>query len=292
MLPYLHIGKLQIPMYGVCMATAMLVAVFLSLIRSRKRGEDTDKLLTIALFAIISGVIGAKLLYFFVTYSWSELVDTIRANGILYLLEGGLVFYGGLIGGVLGAFLGSLVVREKLRHYSDPVVPTLPLAHAIGRMGCFCSGCCYGKVTESWIGMTFPSSITGLAPNVRVIPTQLIEAGINVLIFVFLLIFTRKRRKGCTTLFVYVMLYAVMRFLLEFLRGDEIRGFFLSFSTSQWISLGLFILGAAGLLITAKSKTLCRPSPASGSSEAPSPKEEAAPEEAPEKPKEAPEKSE
>ncbi|MCR5809598.1 MAG: prolipoprotein diacylglyceryl transferase [Clostridiales bacterium] len=250
MLPYLHIGKLQIPMYGLCMATAMLVAVFLSYFRTRRRGEDSDKLLTIALFAIVFGIIGAKLLYFFVTYTWQEFVDLVKANGILYLMEGGLVFYGGLIGGLIGAYVGSLIVREKLHVYSDPVVPTLPLAHAIGRMGCFCSGCCYGRATDSWIGMTFPNSITGLAPNVRVIPTQLIEAGINILIFVFLLIFTAKRRKGYTTLFVYVMLYGVMRFLLEFLRGDDIRGFLLGLSTSQWISIGLIVLGAVGLILT------------------------------------------
>ncbi|MBO4562608.1 MAG: prolipoprotein diacylglyceryl transferase [Clostridia bacterium] len=256
MLPYLHLGKTQIPMYGLCMAVAMLLAVGLSYIRTRRRGEDGDRLITIALFAVIFGILGSKILYFFVTYSWEEIVELVHSNGVKSLFEGGLVFYGGLIGGVIGAFIGAAVVKTRLSRYSDAVVPTLPLAHAIGRMGCFCSGCCYGRATDSWIGMCFPHSISGLAPDVAVIPTQLIESGANLLVFIFLLWFTRKRRRGFTALFVYMMLYGVIRFLIEFLRGDEIRGFFGALSTSQWISLALIATGAVGLVLTgAKKKT-------------------------------------
>lgn len=239
-------------MYGLCMATAMLLSILLSCIRTKRRGGDVDKLLTIALFAVIFGIIGAKLLYFAVTFTPKQLIERVRANGITYLLEGGLVFYGGLLGGLLGALIGSAVVRIPLYVYSDPVVPTLPLAHAIGRIGCFCAGCCYGKVTDSWIGMRFPSSVTGLEAGVKVIPTQLIESGFNLMVFVFLLLFTIKRRKGYTTLFVYLIIYGVERFLLEYLRGDEIRGFLGALSTSQWISLALIVLGILGLILRSR----------------------------------------
>lgn len=263
MLPYLDLFGAKVPMYGLCMAVAMLLAVGLSCLRAKKRGADVDRLLTIALAAIVCGIIGAKLLYFIVTYSWDEIVSGLRANGFSFIINGGLVFYGGLIGGVLGAFLGAKLVRVKLSNYSDAVVPTLPLAHAIGRLGCFCSGCCYGRATDSWIGMCFPNSITGLAPDVRVIPTQLIESGLNLILFVALVLFTLKRRRGFTTLFVYLIAYGVERFLLEFLRGDEIRGIFGLFSTSQWISIGLMLLGAAGLIIThaAKKRAPADPAP-------------------------------
>lgn len=253
MLPYLKIFGTQIPMYGLCMSIAMLLAVGLSLIRAVRRGRDPERLLSIALAVIIFGIIGAKVLYFAVTYTWDEIVQSVRENGILDLLQGGLVFYGGLIGGLLGALLASRIVRVPLWHYSDPVVPTLPLAHAIGRMGCFCAGCCYGRVTDSWIGMEFPSAVTGLAPGVAVIPTQLIEAGVNVIIFIALMLFTRRSRYRYTTLWVYLICYGVMRFLIEFLRGDEIRGIFGAFSTSQWISLGLILLGAAALIVSSKA---------------------------------------
>lgn len=262
MLPYLKLFGFQIPMYGLCMAAAMLLSLGLSLIRSKKRGEDVDRLLTIALFAIVFGIIGAKLLYFFVTYSWDEFVDLVRANGILYVLQGGLVFYGGLIGGVIGAFVGAAIVKTRLSRYSDPVVPTLPLAHAVGRMGCFCAGCCYGRVTDSWLGMAFPTESTGLAPGVLVYPTQLIEAGANILVFVLLVIFTRRRRRGFTTLWLYLVIYGVERFLIEFLRGDEIRGFFGALSTSQWISIGLILLGAVGLIVEGCRKDNPAPAPA------------------------------
>ena len=103
--------------------------------------------------------------------------------------------------------------------------------------------------------MHFPSSVTGLDAGIKVIPTQLIESGFNLLVFIFLLIFTIKRRKGYTTLFVYLIIYGVERFLLEFLRGDEIRGFFGALSTSQWISLGLIAFGILGLVLqNARSK--------------------------------------
>lgn len=252
MLPFINLFGVQVPMYGVCMSIAMLLAISLSCLRAKKRGLDVDRLLTIVLAAIVCGIVGAKLLYFIVTYSWDEFIASIKANGIGYLLQGGLVFYGGLIGGVLGAFLGARFTHTKISEYSDSIVPTLPLAHAIGRIGCFFSGCCYGRPTDSWIGVCFPHSVTGLSPDVAVIPTQLIESGLNLLLFIALLIYTRKERKGFTTLYVYLIAYGVERFLLEFLRGDEIRGIFGSLSTSQWISLLLIIVSAIMLVITGR----------------------------------------
>lgn len=237
------------------MAAAMILAVAISCLRAKKRGIDPDRVLTLAIFAIVAGIIGAKLLFFIVTYSPREMVEMIRTKGISALLESGLVFYGGLIGGVLGALLGAGFAKTPLRRFSDPVVPVLPLAHAIGRMGCFFAGCCYGRVTESWIGICFPTEATGLAEGVKVIPTQLIEAGANILVFIFLLWFTRKHRRGFLTLFVYIVIYGVERFLIEFLRGDEIRGFLGFLSTSQWISVALIAAGVVGMILTLKAKS-------------------------------------
>lgn len=250
MLPELNLFGLSIPTYGVLMATAILVSVGISFFRTKRRGLDADRLLTIALVAIVFGILGAKALYFIVTYSWEEFIAGLRANGISFIMGGGLVFYGGLIGGAIGALVGALFLKTRLYYYSDPIVPTLPLAHAIGRMGCFCAGCCYGRPTDSWIGMAFPEAIREYGEGVKVIPTQLIEAGANLLVFAFLMWFARKRRRGYTTLLVYLVIYGVERFLLEYLRGDSIRGIFGAFSTSQWISIGLIVFAIAGLVLT------------------------------------------
>lgn len=248
--PYINI---TLPTYGVCMATAMILAVAISCLRAKKRGIDPDRVLTLAIFAIVAGIIGAKLLFFIVTYTPKQMIELIRDGGITAVFEGGLVFYGGLIGGVLGAMLGARAAKTPLRCFSDPVVPVLPLAHAIGRLGCFFAGCCYGKVTDSWIGVCFPAEVTGLAEGVKVIPTQLIEAGVNILVFIFLIWFTGKHRRAFMTLFVYIVIYGVERFIIEFLRGDEIRGFFGFLSTSQWISIALIVIGVAGIIFTLKA---------------------------------------
>lgn len=252
--PFIKIFGFQLPVYGLLMATAMLASIGISALRARKRGLSVDRLLSIALAAIIFGIVGAKLLFFIVTYSWQEFWDGLRVNGISFIMDGGLVFYGGLIGGAIGAFLGARFVKTRLYYYSDSVVPTLPLAHAIGRMGCFFAGCCYGKVTTSWIGMEFPEAILEYGAGTKVIPTQLIEAGANLLVFAFLMWYARRERRGFMTLFVYLIIYGVERFLIEFLRGDSIRGIFGLFSTSQWISVGLIAVAVVGIILTNKFK--------------------------------------
>jgi phosphatidylglycerol:prolipoprotein diacylglycerol transferase len=153
----------------------------------RRTGRAAEPLSNLLMLMMFSGIVGARLEYVREFWGREFAADPLS---IFKVWQGGLVFYGGLIGGVLGAFLGAKLVRVKLSNYSDAVVPTLPLAHAIGRLGCFCSGCCYGKVTDSWIGMCFPNSITGLAPDVRVIPTQLIESGLNLILFAALVLFS------------------------------------------------------------------------------------------------------
>ncbi len=250
--PFINVFGFQLPVYGLLMAAAMLAAIGLSVLRAKKRGVSIDKLLSIALAAIVLGIIGANVLFYIVTYTWEEFWTGLKENGISWLTSGGLVFYGGLIGGAAGAFLGAKFVRTKLYYYSDSVVPPLPLAPAIGRMGCFFAGCCYGKVTTSWIGMEFPEAVLEYGPGTKVIPTQLIEAGVNLLVFAFLLWYTRRERRGFMTLFVYLIIYGVERFLIEFLRGDSIRGIFGAFSTSQWISLGLIVIAVAGIILTNK----------------------------------------
>lgn len=253
MCPYIHLFGLNIPSYGLCMAVAMLLACTIAALRVKKRGLSFNDLLIIAACAIGLGIVGAKVLYIVVTYDFSYIIESILTANFDFITYSGLVFYGGLIGGVLGAMLGAKIAKSKLADYSDAVVPVLPLAHAIGRIGCFLSGCCYGMEYSGWPAMCFPNSVAGLSPDVSVLPTQLFEAALNILVFAALMLYTRKKRKGFTALYVYLTIYGVERFVLEFFRGDEIRGIFGAFSTSQWISIILIVI-AVGCMILERYK--------------------------------------
>jgi phosphatidylglycerol:prolipoprotein diacylglycerol transferase len=126
------------------------------------------------------------------------------------------------------------------------ILPSVPLIHAFGRIGCFCAGCCYGIPYEGTCHVVFEKS--QVAPlGISLFPVQLVESGINILLFILLEIIVRKTKDIRISLATYMLGYGIMRFCLEFLRGDTIRGFLWNLSTSQWISL-LLIAGAMILL--------------------------------------------
>ena len=169
---------------------------------------------------------------------------------------GGFVFYGGLIGGVFGAWLYCWQFRLRLFDYANLIVTAIPIIHGIGRIGCFCAGCCYGKPMDPPLGLLFNAS--PVAPHdVYLFPVQLLEVFTNLIIFVILMVYTNK--KSCPRhggLALYMCWYAVTRFLIEFLRYDDVeRGFIGFLSTSQFISL--FIL-AGGILLFIKGGAIVR----------------------------------
>ena len=148
-----------------------------------------------------------------------------------------MTFYGGLIGGILTFLIGYfLVIKKKYksaRLIKDiaPIAPAcITIAHAFGRVGCFMAGCCYGKETTSWLGMTFPNLIN------PVYPTQLIEA-IFLFILGIVLTFLAIKKIWVFTLSLYLLTYGIFRFLLEYLRGDYRGGSLLNLSPSQFISI-------------------------------------------------------
>lgn len=240
-----------IPMYGVLGVTGALFGMLYILLRAPKFGADRENAVYIYVLGAVGAMIGAKLLFILV-----EIPDILRAleSGtakpseiILSLANGGMVFYGGLIGGILAAWWCAKIIKTKLTDYLILLVPALALAHSIARIGCFSAGCCYGAETSSWIGHTYTNSLT--APNgVPLLPIQLIEAFGVFLIFIFLVWYTSSPKREHYTLAMYIILYAPMRFILEFFRGDSLRGFILGLSTSQWISAALFIITVLWLI--------------------------------------------
>lgn len=239
MFPHIHFLGLEIPMYGIMLAIGFLVCSVISWYRTKKRGKNGDNLILIAAFLFGFAMIGGVLFYLFVTYTPAQILALIRAGEWEALLQGGIVFYGALIGGVIGAVVGSRVAHDDIRDYLDIIVPTIPLGHALGRIGCFCAGCCYGRPTQSAIGVVYSHPVGGAPVGIALLPVQLFESAVLILIFIILMTVSRKTESRYLTTVLYCLLYGIARFVLEFFRYDSIRGIAGGLSTSQWISIGL-----------------------------------------------------
>ena len=214
--PYLHVFGLSIPSFGVMMLLGILAA-FALLYATRRRVPFTeDDLLTMAIYAIIGGFVGAKVLY------WIVELDRIVADPhfILESLTSGFVFYGALIVGALAIWLFARRRRQPFLGYLDLVAPSFILAQGFGRIGCFLAGCCYGAPCDSPLSVVYPEGVSAPA-GVPLLPTQLFEAAFCFLYTAVLVcIFFRQKRYGTTTGWYFVG-YGVWRFIIEFFRSDD-----------------------------------------------------------------------
>ncbi len=240
MQPTLKLFGLEIDSYTLMMFIGIILSLLVILIKNHYRKEDKaswQDICFLAIFVLFGSLVGARILYFI-----TRLGDVKSFNDIYKFLwsEGGLVFYGGVIGGIMMGLLYLKIYKLPVNTFIELCIPTIPLGHAFGRIGCFLAGCCYGKVTNENHGVHFPF----LEENVYVIPVQLYEAIFLFLLFIFLLIinYSFKNKKPYLQSGLYFIIYGLWRFIIEFFRGDEIRGIFL-LSTSQWISLLAIALG-------------------------------------------------
>lgn len=236
MYPYIDFFGRQIPTYGLCMVLAIFLVGFLTVLYAKKVNVVFEDILIIGAAAVLSGLLGGWLLYLCVTYSPNEILDMVRCGDFRFL-QGGLVFYGALIGGILGGLFGTRLVGIPVKTIERCVVPYIPFGHAIGRIGCVFGGCCNGAPYDGFCALYYTNSLLGLDPHQGYFPVQLLEAVILMVIGLLLLCCRNKATVKLELLAFYLGLYGFARFLLEFLRGDAIRGFAGGISTSQWISL-------------------------------------------------------
>lgn len=237
----LRIGPVTIHGYGLMIAIGILCGLLIASKRAEARGLSADVVYNLGFVALGFGFLGAKLLFLIV-----EAREFINAP--LQVLSGsGFVVYGGIIGGILAAIIYCRLTKVSFLHYFDLIVPSLAIAQGFGRLGCFLAGCCYGRETDSIIGIVFRNS--PFAPNnIKLIPTQLISSAGNFLIATILLIYARKERKAGRVGVLYLILYSAGRFVIEFFRND-FRGTIAYLSTSQFISLVIIIISIAALYI-------------------------------------------
>ena len=247
-------GPITLYTYGVLLAAAYLLGLQLARTRAKKRGLDANRVLDLGIYIIISALVGAKLLLLVTDFR------TFRADPheLLTLARSGGVFYGGLILAVVVALWYIRRVGLPLWTTCDVFAPGIALGHVIGRVGCFLAGCCYGTPTSVPWAITFhdpfAAANVGTPLDRPLHPTQIYEAGAELLILIFLLVTERKGRPFAgRTFWLYMLLYAISRFIIEFYRGDE-RGTVGMFSTSQFISVLLAPLAVAMLVYLSRAK--------------------------------------
>lgn len=238
--------------YGVLLAAAYLLGLQLALVRARARGLDGNRVMDLGIWIIISALIGAKLLLLIVDF------DTFRQDPgeLLTLMRSGGVFYGGLIAAVGVAIWYLRHHRMHVWGVADAFAPGIALGHVIGRMGCFFAGCCFGRATAVPWAITFRNEYAaqnvGTPLNIPLHPTQLYEAGAELIILGLLLVFERKGRPFAgRTFWGYMLLYGITRFIIEFYRGDA-RGMVGDLSTSQFVSVILVPLSIVMLVILSR----------------------------------------
>jgi phosphatidylglycerol:prolipoprotein diacylglycerol transferase len=249
-----EIGPYTIYTYGVLLAAAYLLGLQLALVRSKKAGLDAGRVPDLGVYIVIAALVGAKLLLLAVNYNY------FRSNPkeVLVLVRSGGVFYGGLIAATLVAFWYIRRHRLPLWTTCDMFAPGIALGHVIGRLGCLMAGCCFGVPTTKPWGITFTDPFAavnvGTPLNVPLHPTQLYEAGAELVILVLLLATERRGKFAGRTFWLYMLLYAISRFIIEFYRGDE-RGVIMGFSTSQFISLILAPLSLIMLIVLSRRES-------------------------------------
>jgi len=242
-------GPFPIHTYGLLLAGSYLLGLQLAMRRAKRWNLDASRVLDLGIYIIIAALVGAKLLLLVVDFDHyrqnpAELLSLVRSAG---------VYYGGLILAVAVAFWYIANHRMPFWTTCDVFAPGIALGHVTGRLGCFAAGCCYGKPTDVAWGVIFTDPLAaanvGTPLGIRLHPTQLYEAGAELLILAFLLATERRGRPfPGRTFWLYMFLYAVSRYVIEIYRGDP-RGVvpYLGISTSQFISvilvpLSLFML--------------------------------------------------
>jgi phosphatidylglycerol:prolipoprotein diacylglycerol transferase len=250
----LELGPITVYTYGVLLAAAYLLGLKLAMVRAHARGLDQARVLDLGIYIIISALLGAKLLL--LVTDWRTFTSS--PGELLTLARSGGVFYGGLIVAVAVALWYIRRVGLPLWTTCDVFAPGIALGHVIGRLGCLFAGCCYGKPTDLPWGITFTDPFAaanvGTPLNRPLHPTQLYEAGAEALILIILLATeSRGRRFAGRTFWLYMVLYAVSRFIIEIFRGDP-RGNVGILSTSQFISVLLAPLAIAMLVYLSRTR--------------------------------------
>ncbi|MBQ7505490.1 MAG: prolipoprotein diacylglyceryl transferase [Ruminococcus sp.] len=255
MLPEIVIFGASINLYALCIAIGLIAMCVVAVILGKKSEISIEDIIFGELFILIGAFIGSHLLYG-ITYIpdivktlgtyFEEGWDTHYFFDIIFFYMSGMVYYGGLILGIVFAVLYCKMRKLEFKKFSDCFAVGLPLFLAITRIGCFLAGYSYG--VKSSLGIADSEGITRF-------PVQLVECFVCIVIFALMILLVKKGKFKGQLLYFYLLTYACARFFIDFFRGDESRGFFLFLSTSQWISLILICVSVYKLFAQKQKKT-------------------------------------
>ncbi|PYP85298.1 MAG: prolipoprotein diacylglyceryl transferase [Blastocatellia bacterium AA13] len=226
--------------YGLLIALAFILGLWMTAKLAASDGLPKNRIYDLGLYIFASALLGSKLLM--IVTEWDDYAGNWRRIFSLDLLSSAGVYFGGFLAALITSVVLMKVWKLPWRKTADAFAPGVALGHAIGRLGCFAAGCCWGKPTTSAIGVRFTEKaheLTGVPIDSALIPTQVIEMAANLAIFVFLLWLRKRRAFAGQVVFAYIMIYSMARFTIEFWRDDP-RGYVLGVSTSQFISALLF----------------------------------------------------
>ena len=240
----IRLGTLEIHTYGVLVATGFLAGILTAQHRARRSGLAPERISDLGVWLIVAAMLGAKL--FHIVFFWNDFIEGWRATG-LASLRAGFVFYGGFLGATAGLLVYARLNKLPAWQLADVLAPSGALGHAFGRLGCFFEGCCYGKACALPWAIHLPGHATAVHP------TQLYEAAGNLVIFAGLSAYYRRRRFASQICWLYVLSYGVLRFGVEFFRGDYDVHYFGVLTIAHIMAGVLILVAVAGLILYGKT---------------------------------------
>lgn len=258
MIPYITIFGKKISLYIIMTLVGIFISGIFTTRIIKKEKKDVDEFLVVMLIAAVGLFFGGHILYgitnanylFKAIVNFNKIASFKEFIDIFLFIFGGSVFYGGLIGMLITEYITVKKKKMDMKWCFDITAFSIPLFHMFARIGCFLSGCCYG--VKSHIGFTYKHAIVELANGVRRFPIQLVESGYNLILFILLYTLYKKEKFKGKLIYIYLILYPIGRFIFEFFRGDEYRGFLFGLSTSQIVSIMLMLFAVISLICKRK----------------------------------------
>ncbi len=255
-----RIGPLTINSYGIMLALAFIIGIFVAIKKAEKRGIHRDMIVNLAFIVMISAIVGSRLFYVLFHLDefkgqWIYTFLPVQADGSIGL--GGLIFLGGFLGALLSGSIYVYVKKVSFWKIVDSVAPSLALGLFLGRIGCFLNGCCFGKECDLPWGATFPANSPAgyQMGQVEIHPTQLYASAYGLLIFIILMMLDRKEWFQGFLFGTFLILYGISRFIVDFFRFYETEMFLIDgIGFNQIVSLLLIIAGVLLLFLKGKEE--------------------------------------